>query len=221
MSSRAHVFRSWGGLRTAVSVTVLVGICGCWPGVSREQRELMNTAEAQKKQIEELQQKNIELQKTIDEQKATIANLRGIPREKLALLVVPTRIEIDRLSGGYDEDGRPGDDGVVAHVRPLDERGDVIKTAGKLVMEVFDLAAPADRNLVLRAELDAENALKQWYGRLWTNHFSIKAPWPPPGTPPAHRELTLRVQFTPLLTGETLSAQRVVQITLPPGVAAR
>lgn len=204
-------------LRAGVLVLAAAFAVGCDPaGGPSEMSRLRTQVEAQRERIARLEEDAIATGKTIDEQKQQIATLQQLGPDRLQQLVYPEKIEFDRLTGGFDEDGQPGDDGVVAYVRPLDRDGHVVKAAGSLRMQVFDLASPPERSLVASAELDAEHARKAWYGRLWTNHFTIRCPWQPPERkPPAHRELTVKVEFTDLLTGETLSAQQVVQIKLP------
>lgn len=198
---------------------LMIGSLGCNAfGSSKEMRLLREQVAAQKQQNAALEERIIALQRTLDEQKQQITTLQTLGADRLAMLVAPVRLELERTTGGYDEDGRPGDDGVVAYVRPIDDDGDVVKVAGVLVMDVFDLTGVEPR-LVAHAELDAANTRKAWHGRLWTQHFTIQCPWPPPGNePPPTRELTVRVLFTDLLTGRTLTAQRAVTIKLPADV---
>jgi uncharacterized coiled-coil protein SlyX len=203
-------------------LALLVPLAGCdaFGGGSQETRRLEQQVAAQKEHITKLEADVVALKQTVDEQREQIRTLQALGPERLDELVYPVRIELDRLTGGYDDDGRPGDDGVVAYVHPIDADGHIIKAAGSIVMEVFDLAASAEARLVTRAELDVPNTRKAWYGRLWTHHFTVRCPWPPPARkPPAHRDLTVKVQFTDLLTGKTLTAQKAVTIEFPPEMA--
>jgi hypothetical protein len=180
---------------------------------------LQKQLDSQKSRILQLEENIITLQKHIDDQKQQIVTLERIAPDRMAKLEVPVKIELDKLSGGYEEPGRAGDAGVVAYVQPIDSDGDVIKAAGSIVMEVFDLANPPAKSLVCRAALDVDNTRKAWRGWLWTDHFSVKCPWPPPDRkPPEHRELTIRVQFTDYLTGRILTAQTTCKIKLPADV---
>ncbi len=169
--------------------------------------------DAQKKQIVDLEKRIVTLEEERDAQARQIATLQRIAPDRMAKLVTVDRIVLDRLTGGYDEDGRPGDEGVVAYIQPLDADGHVIKAAGSIRMEVFDLANPPERSLVCRGDWDVDHTRKAWSGRLWTNHFTVRCPWPPPDRrPPAHRELTVRVEFTELLTGRKFTAQTACTI---------
>lgn len=209
--------RSAGRLLPLCHVLVLTSfLCGC-PGPADDLRRLKDQVEAQKARITTLEAALATAQRTADEQQKQIETLQQVEPDRMARLVVPVRIELDRLTGGYDEDGRPGDDGVVAYVQPIDADGHVIKAAGSLRMEVFDLANPPERSLVAQGEWDADHTRPTWNGRMWTHHFTVRCPWPPPDRqPPDHDELTVRVQFTDLLTGKTFTAQRVCRVKLPP-----
>ncbi len=208
--------REWS--RTGLLLAVVSAICGC-PSPESPVRKLELQVEAQKQEIRKLEEKNVALQQTTDEQKRQIDTLERIAPERMAKLVVPVRIELDPLTGGYSEGEHVGDDGVVAYVMPIDADGDVIKAAGSIVMDVFDLANPPERHLVAHAELDVDNTRKAWHGRLWTHHFTVKCPWPPPDRkPPPHRELTVRVHFTDYLTGKTFMRETACKIRFPADV---
>lgn len=145
---------------------------------------------------------------------AQLAELRGTDAP-LADLVYPVKIELERMSGGYDRDGQPGHDGIVLYIQPIDADGNVIKAAGTINVKLFDLAAPAGSNLIAEYRFDVKKTRSLWYGRLMTNHFTVHCPWPN-GQPPAHPEVTAVVTFTDLLTGKPLTAQAVYEIKFPP-----
>jgi len=189
---------------------------GCEATGGSDSRNLQKQVEAQKQHITRLEEETIALKKAVDEQKEQIATLQNISGDRLSKLIVPEKIELDTLTGGYDDDKAAGDDGVVAYVRPIDADGHIIKAAGSLELDVFDLAAPAEQSLVGHAELDVDHTRKAWHGRLWTSHFTIKCPWKPPARkPPEHRDLTVRVRFTDYITGKTFMTQTTCQIKLP------
>ncbi len=144
-----------------------------------------------------------------------VDELLRLGTKRLELLNAPVRIEIERMSGGYDDDKVVGDDGVVVYLRPFDSVGDVIKATGDIEIQLWDLAGTPDEVLVGQYFLDAEHAREHWYGRLITNHYTIKCPWR--SEPPRHNEITIRVLFTDYITGKVLTDQRVCGIFLPPG----
>lgn len=151
--------------------------------------------------------------RTLQEQ---IARLRGLDRkETMDQLVAPVRIDFASMSGGYDADGRAGDDGLVLYIQPFDADGHVIKPAGSLRVLILDPLCPPDQNVVAEYRFDVPTTRKMWYGRLMTHHFSIRCPWHT-GRLPLHSEVTAHVAFFDLLTGRTLTAQKAFNIVLPP-----
>jgi hypothetical protein len=151
---------------------------------------------------------------TIDELNKQLDAARGITPEELKKIYYPKEIVIDRLSGGYDSDGKPGDDGVAVYLRPIDQYGDIIKAPGEVRIQLFDLAAPPGRNQIGEYVIPVEELGPLWHGRFLTNHYTIKCPWP--SGPPEHNEITIRVTFVDYLTKRVVSAQSTGKVKLPP-----
>jgi hypothetical protein len=100
------------------------------------------------------------------------------------------------------------------YVKPVDKDGDVIKVAGDIRIQLYDLAASPTQNLIGEYFVSVEQVGKLWNGKLLTGHFSIKCPWP--SGPPKHAEVTIRVVFVDYLTKRVVSAQSTCQVKLPP-----
>jgi hypothetical protein len=144
---------------------------------------------------------------TIDELNQQLRVARSINEDDLKKIYYPQEIVIDRLTGGADYDGQPGDDGITVYVRPIDQYGDVIKVAGDVLIQLFDLAAPPGQNLIGEYRVPVDKLGELWHGKLMTGHFTIKCPWA--GAPPEHNEITVRVTFVDYLTKRVVSAQTV------------
>jgi hypothetical protein len=144
---------------------------------------------------------------TIDELNQQLRVARSINEDDLKRIYYPQEITIDRLTGGADYDGQPGDDGITVYVRPIDQYGDVIKVAGDVLIQLYDLAVPPGQNLIGEYRVPVDKLGELWHGKLMTGHFTIKCPWP--GSPPAHNEITVRVTFVDYLTNRVVSAQAV------------
>jgi len=195
----------------------LLTAAGCLNTVSAEkfqdtQRQLLLARE----RLTRLENRLAEQAQTIRNLQAQIVQLRGFDeRQVQEQLIVPVRLQLASLSGGYDTDGKAGDDGLVLFVQPVDRDGHVIKAAGALRVTVYDLQQPPDDNVVARYSFTPEATRKLWYGRLMTHHFTVRCPWPT-GRVPAHDELTAHVVFIDLLTGRELTVQQAYKVVLPP-----
>jgi hypothetical protein len=151
---------------------------------------------------------------SIDELNRQLNVARSISEDDLKRVFYPEQLVIDRLSGGADYDGRPGDDGVTVYLKPVDREGDVIKVAGDLRIQLFDLAAAPGKNFIGEYFIPVDQIGKLWHGKLFTNHYTVKCPWP--SGPPAHTEITIRAVFVDYLTKRVVSAQSTCQVRLPP-----
>ncbi|HEV3024828.1 MAG TPA: hypothetical protein VGX76_20265, partial [Pirellulales bacterium] len=65
-----------------------------------------------------------------------------------------------RLTGGHDTDGRPGDEGVMVVVEPLDAEGELIEVAGDISVILLDPAQQGEATHVARWDFTAEEAAK-------------------------------------------------------------
>jgi len=175
------------------------------------QREL----QAGQEEVRRLEAQLSAEQETSRTLRAQLAEARGQGQGWLETLVTPVKIELERMSGGYDNDGRTGDDGIVLYVQPIDRDGQVIKSAGTLKVTLLDLANPPERRQIAEYNFDAPTLRAKWYGRLLTHHFTVHCPWPG-GQPPAHDEVTAHVVYADTLTGRSMTAQAVYKIKFPP-----
>jgi hypothetical protein len=196
--------------------TVLFCIAGCANTVPAKsfqeaQAKLLKSEERAKKLEADLATEQ-QATKNLQQQ---IVEVRGIKGDVTEQLIVPVRIELERLSGGYDTDSNVGDDGIVLYIQPFDRDNHVVKAAGTLKITLFDLAAAS--NAIAEYNFDVKTTRSLWYGRLMTSHFTVKCPWPK--VPPAHNKITARVIFTDFLTGRALEAQGVYEIKFPPAGA--
>jgi hypothetical protein len=178
-------------------------------------------ADARITQIQHLQDKTTDQARLLvqkDEQLAaqarSIQELQGLTGQRaLDNLVHVANVEIDRLSGGYDDDHDGVDEGVVVYLRLLDSDGDAIKSSGSARVRLLDLAKPEGSQLVGEVSLDAAALRPLWYGRLLTYHYTIKVPWAGGAKRAEHRSVTLLVEFTELLSGQSFTAQKVVEVS--------
>jgi len=198
----------------ALSLPALVaffGGAGCQSPAEVELRREVVELRGRVKQQEDLLAAR---QAAIDELHRQLAAARGISDEDIGRLFYPERLIIDKLTGGYDSDGVPGDDGVVVYLKPVDREGDVLKVPGDITIQLYDLAAPAGDNLVGEYRLSVDEVAKLWHGKLWTNHFTIRCPWL--HGPPRNPEITVRAIFVDYLTRRVVSAQSTCTVKLSP-----
>jgi len=117
----------------------------------------------------------------------------------------PVAINFNRLTGGYRGEG-PGDAGIRVVFAPEDARGDVVKRAGALELDLYDQALESKDQKIGHWEFTVEQLSKDWVSGMGINTYSLKLPWPN-GQMLKHRELTLMARFV------TLDGRNLIQQT--------
>lgn len=149
------------------------------------------------------------------EQANIVQRLRRLDGDRgLDALIHVDRIEIERLSGGYDDNGDGIDEGVRVHLRLFDQHGETMRATGSVLVKLLDLAAPSGQRDMGRMELNPQQLNALWFGRFLTKHYTVKVPWPAGMGSPQHKQITTVVVFTDLLSGRSFDAQRVVDVSL-------
>lgn len=188
-------------------IVPLCGLAGCATGGGSDpQREIAALKDTVAKQKNDLTAR----QASIDELNKQLATCRGLSAEDLKRIFYPEKIVIASLSGGEDYDGKPGDDGVTVYLQPEDRKGDIIKVAGAIRVELYDLANPPGTNQLGIYDFTVDQVVDLWYGQLMTNHFTLRCPWQHGA--PKHPEITVRITFVDYLTKRVLAAQTVVKV---------
>ncbi len=208
--SRATFLRSVGGLRlSAMPATLLLLSALACNGTTQSDPRVTQIQELQDK-LEQQGRMLAQKDEQIAAQATRIQSLQGLTGERaIENLVHVETIQIERLSGGFDEDGDGLDDGVVVYLKLLDQDGEAIKAAGRVRVRLMDLSQPSERQRVGELSMDPAVLRTQWYGRFLTSHYTLHVPWTG-GQRPAGTSITILVTFEELLSGRSFQAQSVV-----------
>ena len=175
------------------------------------------------RQNQELRIEKIGLEELLQDRDLTIAHLQSQLknlRDQGLLQPEPLfsieRIEILGITGGVNTDGKGGDDAVAVYFRPVDRDGDVLKRAGKIVIQLLDLSSKLEPRLVgHRVDNSPERIRKSWYGKFWTNHYKIVVPFHPDESLLPGQEIDVHVSFLELATGKEFTARKVIKMAVP------
>ncbi len=119
-----------------------------------------------------------------------------------------------RLTGGYDRDGRPGDEGIVVAIQALDAQGRRVAAPADMSVVVLDPALEGEAARVARWDFAAAEFPETVTGR----EVHLEMSWP--ADPPIHSRLYLFARYT-TSDGRELQAEGPIQITLPGQVSGR
>jgi hypothetical protein len=117
-----------------------------------------------------------------------------------------------RLTGGFDGDGRPGDDGIVVGLELSDVRGRRVEAPADVSVVLLDPALAGEAARVARWDFTATEMAADFRGTGPGRAIQLEMPWP--ADPPAHGQLYLFVRYT-TGDGRRLLAEGPIQIALP------
>jgi len=128
-------------------------------------------------------------------------------------------ISLNRRTGGWNSDGKPGDDGITVVVEPRNGRGEVVAVPGSVVIAVWDPAIEGEAGLYSKWDFAVTDAGAMFRslaaGGSGGMHFELK--WPE--GPPAHSKLALFVRYV-TADGRRLQAEKELHIDLGSGTTS-
>ena len=157
-----------------------------------------------------LRRQIVEQDQQIAELRRQVAALRGLSTESIEHLVHVERIAFGRFTRCEDKDQDGIDDGLVVYLELRDRQGDKIKAAGRVLIELWDLAAAEDDRQLGQWHFGPEEALNHWLPGILADHFKFDLPWPHPKKP-QHENLTVKLVFTDALTGKVFEIQKLIE----------
>jgi hypothetical protein len=123
------------------------------------------------------------------------------------------RLGLDRLlTGGYDTDGRPGDDGITVGLELRNALEQRVDAAADVSVVLLDPALAADAARVARWDFAAAEMAADFQGTGPGRAIQLEMPWP--ADPPVHNQLYLFVRYT-TSDGRNLQAEGPIRIALP------
>ncbi len=165
--------------------------------------------------VRQLESQNERLRRELRDANARIETLSALGEDRLEKLNRVQRVRFGSGTGGADLDDEPGDELVKVVLEPIDQDGAVVKAAGSVKLQLFDLAADREPGkLVAELSADPDAVSDAWASGFLSRQYGFKLPV---DVPDRDRELTLRVEFVDYLTGRTFTAQQVVTLRAPGG----
>lgn len=203
MASR-HPKRKLARTLVLLSVLPLLG-CGSPPSgdgsserIARLQKERLEL----QREIERLEQLTERLQGQVD-------TLAGLPEavEKNYLYHLK-QVKLSKYTGLYDQSGDNVADTLRVYLKPVDQDGDIVKAAGLVDVQLWNLEGSAQDAMIgqWRVEPPALRAL--WYASLLTINYRLEFELPSAAIAVAS-PLTVKMQFTDMLTGKVFVQQRI------------
>ncbi len=116
------------------------------------------------------------------------------------------------LTGGFDAEPQPGDEGILVLIEPRNAQGKPAAAAAPISVVLLDAALPGEAARVARWDLTAEDLAASYCRMPQAEGFCLGLPWS--ATPPVHGHLHLFVRYT-TRDGRNLEARREIDVALP------
>src|SRR5262245_3658148 len=96
------------------------------------------------------------------------------------------------LTSGQERDGKPGDDALSVLLMPVDAHGDLVKLAGDIDLELFDMSLAPQQQRLGQWNFNIEEVREHWHKGLFSAGYLFQVDWQ---TVPASPELTLHARM--------------------------
>jgi len=166
--------------------------------------------------VEALQREKAELAGNVEQCQVENEQLRqqvkamtALPRDSHENPYKLTSVRIARFTGFYDKDEDGRREKLFVYLQPLDDTGDIVKAAGTVHVQLWNLEDPNGQALLGQWQIQPTELRKLWIAALVSDY---RIPFDVSLTPELlARPLTVKVTFTDYLTGEIFRDQHVIQ----------
>jgi hypothetical protein len=104
-------------------------------------------------------------------------------------------ISLARGTGGVDDDGVPGDEGLIVVVVPKDEDGAAVKVPARLDIAAWEITSAGLKNPIGNWSVPAEKVRPTWRGGFISTGYFVAVPWQ---TYPSTERVRIAVRLTTL-----------------------
>jgi len=206
-SNESHRSRGFHGTCVLLMLTAMAP-AGCGIGSARKHPLELKVEALQQEKAEvarDLEQCQVEKEQLRQQVKA----LAVLPKEGRENFYKLTSVRIARFTGFYDTDKDGRREKLLVYVQPTDTNGDIIKAAGTVHVQLWNLNGPGDQSLIGEWQVEPDRLRKLWVGALVSDYrlaFDVSL------TPELLAQpLTVKIAFTDYLTGEVLRDQTIIE----------
>ncbi|HQG48528.1 MAG TPA: hypothetical protein PK373_05515, partial [Sedimentisphaerales bacterium] len=153
------------------ATSFLLFLAGCGIGTERKTPEELRA--------EKLQQEKASLKGDVEQHRVQIEQLRAQIRELSALKDKPnnpyelTSLRIAKISNFFDKDRDGIQETLVVYVQPIDTEGDVVKAAGTVSVQLWNLNNPNGQALLGQWKVEPAELRKLWFNSLAITSYRL------------------------------------------------
>jgi len=207
---------------------VLLGLwalagCAARGGLETLESELRQQEDARVALEDRLQRMETDLRVARSESETLRAQLaksgrQTLPSEQSQALHRASKLTLHSLmTGGWDNDPNPGDEGLTVLLSPVDEHGDLVKLGGDIELELLDLSQSGEQQRLGTWSFPRDEVANLWHKGLLGSGFLVRVPWQ---TIPSQERLTVVARLK-TVDGRKFDATHQVVVTPPAGAVAQ
>ncbi len=120
------------------------------------------------------------------------------------------RVKIWRYTNLYDKDEDGKMESLIVYLQPIDSDGDVIKAAGKVEIQLWDLNRDENQALLGTWNVSSSEMKKLWFATVLASNYRLifdvsKL------IDKYEKPLTVKITFTDTLSGKTFNEQKIIE----------
>ena len=192
--------------RTLVLLTGLP-LLGCGsspPGNGSSERII----QLQKERLE-LRGQIARLEQQTERLQGQVETLVGLPQDvEKSYLSRLKQVKLSKYTGLYDQSGDKVADTLRVYLKPVDEDGDIVKAAGLVNVQLWNLEDSTRAAKVGQWRVEPPALREMWRASLLTINYRLEFELPPAAMALAS-SLTVKVEFTEMLSGKVFAHQRI------------
>jgi hypothetical protein len=213
---------AWIGVWCALALPcVLIG-CAHHGNVDALESELRQQEEVQEDLRQQLAQKSEELKVANSDRAVLRSQLKqhhqvSLSQEQADVLYRAEAIKFNMLmTSGQNRDSEPGDEGLSVMLIPIDVNGDLVKLAGEVELDLFDMTLEADEQRLGQWKFTIDEVLSKWQSGFISSGYLFQVDWQ---KRPVAKELTLHARLS-IPDGRKFDVTSQVKVE-PPAAASR
>lgn len=169
-------------------------------------------------QIQKLTHQNSQLTHQIEQSEAQSRQLKkqlqvlvGLePNREPESIYDLQKVTIGKYTNFYDKDKDGKAEKLIVYIQPTDAQDDIIKAAGAVDVQLWDLNRPDGQALLGQWHVGPQELKKMWFDTLITINYRLTFDVASEITA-SQEPLTVKVTFTDYLTGKVFKEQKVIK----------
>jgi hypothetical protein len=168
-------------------------------------------------EIQTLKQEKKQLAHQIEQSKAEAEQLKKQlevladlpPEARLEGLYHLQKIKITKYTNLYDKDKDGKKEKLIVYIQPMDEEGDIVKAAGAVDVQLWDLSRENGEALLGQWQVKPDELKKLWFTTFITNYrltFDVADK-----ITGDEEDLVAKVIFTDYLAGKVFTEQKIIK----------